>query len=209
MKQDFEEVIASRARLREIMGEAGPRVTAKVIDHIDDVCRRFIAASPFVVVATRGADGLLDLSPKGDPVGFVDVIDEKTLAIPDRLGNKRIDSFENLLVNPEVGLIFLIPGYGFTLRVAGKGRIVRDTALQERLAVNGKPANLILAVTVQEAFMHCAKSMARSGIWRPDAWPETADVPTLAEAMVTHGKLSESRGEMQSIIDSDFENRMY
>ena len=102
----------------------------KIIDHIDGICRRFIAACPFVLVASRGADGRLDVSPKGDPSGFVAVLDEKTLAIPDRPGNHRHDTFENLLVHREVALLFLIPGNGDTLRVSGKGRIVRDGALQ-------------------------------------------------------------------------------
>ena len=205
----FEEIVTTRERLREIIGEPSDRIANKVIDHIDDICRRFIAASPYILIATKGGDGLLDVSPKGDPAGFVRVLDEKPLVIPDRLGNKRVDSFENLLVNPEVGMIFPIPGCNDTLRVSGKGRIARDEALQEALSVNGKAPNLFLAVTVQEAFMHCAKSMARSGIWRPDAWPDRSDVPSLAEAMVAHGRLAETRAEMQSMIDEDYEERMY
>ena len=106
-------------------------------------------------------------------------------------------------------MIFLIPGYTYTLRVSGHGRIVRDTALQEKLSVNGRSPHLILVVTVEEAFMHCTKSMARSNIWQPDAWPDTSDVPSLAEAMVTHGKLSIAQKEMQSIIDKDFAANMY
>ena len=209
MGAEFEEIVTTRERLREIIGEPSHRIANKVIDHIDEICRRFIAASPYILIATKGADGLLDVSPKGDPAGFVRVLDRKTLVIPDRLGNKRIDSFENLLVNPQVGMIFLIPGCNDTLRVSGTGRIARDMALQEALSVNGKAPNLILAVTVQEAFMHCAKSMARSGIWKPDAWPDTSDVPSLAEAMVAHGKLAETKAEMQSMIDEDYEERMY
>ena len=171
MTHPFEEVISSRERLREIMGMPNHRVASKVVHHIDDICRRFIAASPFAVIATRGKDGRLDQSPKGDPAGFVTVLDEKTLAIPDRMGNNRIDTFEYVLANPEVGLIFLIPGYGYTLRVSGHGKIVRDAGLQKRLAVRGREPKLVLVVTVEEAFMHCAKCMARSNLWKPDAWP--------------------------------------
>ena len=209
MGAEFEEIVTTRERLREIIGEPSHRIANKVIDHIDEICRRFIAASPYILIATKGADGLLDVSPKGDPAGFVRVLDKKTLVVPDRLGNKRIDSFENLLVNPQVGMIFLIPGCNDTLRVSGTGRIARDMALQEELSVNGKAPSLVLAVTVEEAFMHCAKSMARSGIWKPDAWPDTSDVPSLAEAMVAHGKLAETKAEMQSMIDEDYEERMY
>jgi PPOX class probable FMN-dependent enzyme, DR_2398 family len=209
MVAKFEEVIATRERLRELNKQPSHRVSNKAIDRIDDICRRFIAASPFVMVASRGADGRLDLSPKGDPAGFVTVLDEKTLAIPDRLGNNRLDTFENLLVNPEIGLFFIIPGNGDTLRVSGKGQIVRDSALQAKLAVNGKPPNLVLIVRVEEAFMHCPKCIVRSRLWQPEQWPDRSNVPTLAEAMVTHGALSESLAEMQTIIDNDGVKRLY
>jgi len=121
MEVPFEEVITTRERLRQLNKPPSHRMTKIAIDHIDDICRRFISACPFVVVASRGSDGRLDLSPKGDPPGFVAVLDEKTLAIPDRLGNNRLDTFENLLTHPEIGLFFVIPGNGSTLRVSGKG----------------------------------------------------------------------------------------
>jgi uncharacterized protein len=205
----FEEVITTRKRLRELNKLPSHRASNKAIDHIDDICRRFIAASPFVMVASRGADGRLDLSPKGDPAGFVAVLDEKTLAIPDRPGNNRLDTFENLLAHPEVALFFVIPGHGDTLRISGKGRIVRDGALQSRLAVNGKAPNFVLVISVEEAFMHCPKCMVRSSLWKPEQWPVRPDVATLAEAMVAHGALSETVHEMQSIIDNDRVQRLY
>ena len=201
--------ITDREQLRAIVGEPGPRAALKTIDRIDRYCARFIAAAPFVVLATRGADGLLDLSPKGDPAGFVAVLDERTLAIPDRLGNNRFDSYENLLLDPSVGLIFLIPGHNDTLRVAGEGRITRDPDLLGRFVVHGKSPRFVLVVTVREAFLHCAKGMGRSGLWRPEAWPDTADAPTLAEAMVAHGRPRDSADEMQAIIDADRANRLY
>lgn len=209
MSHAFDEVISSRERLREIMGMPNHRVASKVVDHIDDICRRFIEASPFAVISTRGRDGRLDQSPKGDPAGFVTVLDEKTLAIPDRMGNNRIDTFENVLANPEVGLIFLIPGYGYTLRVSGNGQIVRDAELQKKLAMQGREPKLILVVTVEEAFMHCAKCMSRSNLWQQEKWPDLTNVPSLAEAMVAHAKLSLTHGEMQAIIDDSHKNRMY
>lgn len=206
--------IATREDLRAMTGEPGDRPAQKVIDHIDPLCARFIAASPFVVLATRGADGLLDLSPKGDPAGFVAVLDEKTLALPDRLGNKRFDSFENVLHSPEAALIFVIPGHNDTLRVAGKARLTRDPDLCDRLAVNGRPAQFVLLLTVEEAYLHCAKCMIRSRMWQPDHWPDTLDVPSLAEAMVAHGKLVEKNlvadvDEMAQIIADDAKNRLY
>ena len=209
MGQRFEEVITSQERLRELNKHPSHLVSNKQIDHLDDICRRFIAASPFVVIASRGRDGRLDVSPKGDPAGFVKVLDDKTLAIPDRLGNNRLDTFENLLSCPDVGLIFIIPGNGDTLRVSGKGQIVRDGALQDSLAVNGKPPNLAMVITVEEAFLHCPKCIIRSRLWKPDQWPDLSDVPTLAEAMIAHGSLSESMTEIEAVIENSNTKRLY
>jgi len=197
----FEEVITTHQRLRELSKQPSQRASSKIIDHIDDICRRFIAASPFVVVSSRGADGTMDLSPKGDPPGFVAVLNDKLLAIPDRLGNNRLDTFENLITHPEVGLLFMIPGHGDTLRMSGKGKIVRDTAFQSQLAVNGKSPNLVLIVEVEKAHMHCPKSMIRSSLWRPEGWPDRSAVPSLAEDIVAHAKSSETAVQVQAVID--------
>ena len=197
MRANFDEEITSRQRLREIVGEPRGYSAFKVIDHIDELFRRFIQATPFVVVATRGADGLLDLSPKGDPAGFVEVFDDKTLIIPDRLGNQRVDGFENILANPSIALLFIIPGNSETLRVAGKARIVRDAALQKRLAVHGKEPGLCLVVDVEEAFMHCAKSMVRSRLWHPELWPDRSNVPSLMESIKKNAGAPESLDDLQ------------
>ena len=209
-----DDLITERDALRAVIGEPSARVRSKVIDRVDPVCARFIAASPFVVMGTYGPDGLVDLSPKGDPAGFVQVLDERTLLVPDRFGNKRLDSFENLLVNPAMSLIFLIPGHNDTLRVAGRGQLTRQADLLARLAVNGRTPELAVLVTVQEAYLHCAKSMVRARMWHPDHWPDTSNVPSLAEAMLAHGQLLEhqlvaDQAEMQAIIDTDAETRLY
>jgi uncharacterized protein len=209
MTLSFDEVITTREQLREITGEPFDVVVNKSIDHIDEICRRFIAAAPFLMISTRGADGLHDISPKGDPAGFVQVLDDHTLAIPDRLGNKRHDTFENLLVNPEIGLFFLIPGNADTLRVSGTAKIVRDKALQARFAIRGKEPEFVIVVTVEEAMTHCPKCVRRSHLWDPDQWPDRSDVPTLAEAMVVHAALSETVDELQDMIDDDGVKRMY
>ena len=138
---------------------------------------------------------------KGDPAGFVAVLDEKTLAIPDRLGNNRLDTLENLLVHPEIGLIFIIPGHGDTLRVSGTGKIIRDASLQARLAVNGKQPNLILVITIVEVFLHCPKYVFRSKLWSPEHWPSRSSLPSLAQAIVTHAKSGEAVADVQAIID--------
>jgi PPOX class probable FMN-dependent enzyme len=204
----YDEVIAATERLRALYKQPSERAHNKVIDHLDDVCRRFIAACPFVIVASRGADGRLDVSPKGDPPGFVAVLDERTLAIPDRVGNNRLDTFDNLLAHPEVGLLFMIPGNGDTLRMSGRARLVRDATLQARLAVNGKAPNLITVVAVEEAFMHCPKCIARSRLWSPDRWPDRTNVPSLAEALVAHAVPSQTVAEVQAAI-ADHNARLY
>lgn len=214
MDIDETHVVTDLAGLREIIAEANPRAAVKVIDHVDSYCARIIAASPFLVMGTYGTDGLVDLSPKGDPAGFVKVLNSKTLLVPDRIGNGRLDSFENLLSNPAVSLIFLIPGHNDTLRVAGKGRLTTQPDLLEILAVNGRAPNLALLVEVQEAYMHCPKCMVRSKMWHPEHWPDTSDVPTMGEAMVAHGKLVE-RGlvadaeELDAIIEGQRHNALY
>ena len=209
MDSRFEEVITTHERLRELVKKPSRLVDHKAIDHMDDICRRFIAASSFVIVASRGEDGRLDLSPKGDPAGFVMILDDKTLVIPDRLGNNRLDTFGNLIAHPEIGLIFIIPGNNDTLRVSGTGKIVRDTALQSRFAVNDKTPNLVCVITVEEAFMHCSKCMVRSRMWKPEDWPDRTNVPSLAEATVRHAALPESVSEIEAIIDQDRVNRLY
>ena len=209
MEGRFEEIITTRERLREVKGPPASSAAVKDIDRIDDICRRFIAASPFIVVATRGEDGRLSVSPKGDPAGFVTVLDEKTLAIPDRLGNGRLDTFENLLTNPEIGVFFLIPGNGDTLRVSGKGYIVRDAELQNKFVVNGKVPELVLVISVENAFMHCPKCVIRSKLWKPEQWPDRSNVPTLAEALVAHAALGDTVPEMQAYVDRDAATRLY
>ena len=209
MAQADPDILTTIAQLRDIVGPVGEKVANKTIDHIDEICATFISMSPYLVMATRGQDGLLDQSPKGDPAGFVEVLDRKTLAIPDRLGNGRFDSYENLLADPALALIFLIPGHTDTLRVAGEGRISRAPDLLARYPVNGKEPRFVLLVTVRQAFLHCAKSTVRAGLWRQETWPDTARIPSLAQAMVAHGKLALGVAEMQDIIDRDGKTRLY
>lgn len=180
----FTNIISSEEELRALMGEpVSPLVVDKTLSTLDRHCDAFISRSPFVMVATTDADGRMDISPKGDAPGFVRLLDANTLAIPDRPGNQRFDSFRNLLQSPRIGLIFLIPGKRETLRISGSAQIVADPALCESMAVNGKVPTLAIVVAVEEAFFHCAKSMVRSQLWKPEQWPTLDGLPSLAETM--------------------------
>jgi hypothetical protein len=174
-----ERTITSEQELRDLYGHPGERAVAKERPVLNADCRAFIAHAPFLVMGTAGADGRCDVSPKGDAPGFVHVIDERHLAIPDRLGNNRLDGLRNILENDHVGLIFFIPGREDTLRVNGRARIARDEALLDRLAVNGKRPVTALVVEVEQAFMHCARAFKRAGLWEPARWPEAAGVRSM------------------------------
>lgn len=206
----FQEVIQTEERLREITGEPGDLARDKVIDHVDTHVANFIAHAPFLLLSTRGADGREDISPKGDPAGFVRVLDPKTLAIPDRPGNRRMDSFSNLIVDDQIGLIFLIPGHKDTLRISGRAQIVRDDALAETMAVKGRAPALILIVHVEEASMHCPKCMIRSGLWSPEQWPDPVNVPNLAEIIMDHAnEQTRALEEVSAYIETSNRTTLY
>ena len=137
------------------------------------------------------------------------VLDETTIAIPDRLGNRRLDTFRNVLQNPNVGLIFVIPGVTYTLRVSGTAIIVRDLELRQSMAVNGKLPDHVLVVGVEHVLSHCPKCMIRSGLWQPDAWPDITTLPTFAETLIAHAKLAETVEEVQALIDTGNRERLY
>ncbi len=205
----FERVITDPAELRERMGLPSQLCLDKSIARLDQHCRAFIAKSPFLLIASSNAQGLMDVSPKGDPAGFVRVLDDSTLAIPERPGNRRADTYLNVLENPQVGLIFLIPGKNDTLRVNGTAKIVLDADLRESMAVRGKTPEFALAVEVQEAFFHCSKCVIRSGLWSPDMWPDLAGLPSLAQALADMAKLSAPIEEVEDSIRKGETERLY
>ena len=205
----FNEVLSSEAEIDSIIGRPNSRVLAKVTNRLDDLCREFIGASPFLVVSSSDSQGRMDCSPKGDPAGFVQVLDDWTLAIPERPGNRRADTFRNVLQNPKVGLVFLVPGKGETLRINGTARIVRDSWLREKLAHKGIVPELALVVRVEEVFAHCTKCMVRSELWKPESWKPECMQFTIASAMVAHGKLELSVQEMQAIADERVRTSLY
>ena len=171
--------VTDPAELREILGPVAPRVAGKDTDRLQAVHRQWLAASPFCLVATAGADGSCDVSPKGDPSGFTHVIDDRTIALPERPGNRRADGFHNLLSNPHVGLIYLIPGRGDTLRINGRGRLLRDGPFFDQLITKGHRPRLALQVEIEQVFFHCSKAFLRSELWQPETWSPDA-IPTRA-----------------------------
>jgi uncharacterized protein len=206
----FNDVIASEAELRDMLGHpVVPAVVDKTLSKLDRHCIDFIARAPFVLISTADGTGRMDISPKGDAPGFVTVLDEHTLLIPDRPGNQRFDTLCNLFQNPKIGLIFLIPGKRETLRVSGTAQVIRDPELLAGLAAQGKVPALAIAVTVEEAFMHCAKCMIRSKLWQPEAWPSLDGLPTLAEAMKDAAAIPFPVEAIEGLIASDEAERLY
>lgn len=209
MNERFDDVIETRDQLRAILPEPSELVTRKVLTELDKHCGVFIQRAPFVLIGSADANGNVDVSPKGDPIGFVRIIDSKTLAIPERPGNNRADTLENILQNPQVGLIFLIPGKTETLRVSGVATLVKDESLLNTMAIRDRNPRLAIVIHVQEAFFHCSKCMIRSKLWQPDHWPDLDGLPRLAETMVDAGRLELSEGEMHRIVENDERERLY
>jgi PPOX class probable FMN-dependent enzyme len=207
--QPVDRHLRSSADLRETVPLPSKWVEDKVIDHIDDLARRFIATSSLAIVSSIRVDGVLDMTPRGDPPGFVKVISKGLIAIPDRPGNKRMDTFENVFANPNVGILFIIPGHRDTLRVSGKGAVVQDARLCQELAVNGRPSGLVLLVQVERVLCHCPKAFVRGKVWQPDEWPDTSNVPTLAEMLVAHASLSEPLEEVDARVTKACETTLY
>ena len=176
----FQHVLMSEADIRELVGEPLERSIRKERNDIDELCRAFITRSPFLLMATAGSDGACDVSPKGDVAGFVKVLDEKRLIIPERNGNKRLDGIKNLLVNPHIGLIFVIPGCDYTLRINGRACVTRDPELLAVTSAHGVTPKLAIGVETEQAFFHCVKAFRRARLWAPEQWPCLDDLPSYA-----------------------------
>ncbi|MEU8799437.1 pyridoxamine 5'-phosphate oxidase family protein [Spirillospora sp. NPDC048819] len=187
--------MSTEAELREIVKEPSQSLWDKDIGRIDEHARTLIAHSPFVLLATSNSEGTCDVSPKGDPAGSVLVLDDHRLVIADRPGNHRIDSFRNVLHNPHVGLLFLVPGMNETLRVNGRATLVSDAPFFDDLTVQGKRPRLALLVDVQELYMHCAKAFLRSSLWDPGTWPNRKTLPTLGQIAKDHLGVKEMSAE--------------
>ena len=183
--------------------------TNKFIDHIDEYCRVWIEHSTFLTMATVDGAGNMDVSPKGDPAGFVKILDNKTLAIPDRPGNHRYDGFRNIFETGRIGLLFLVPNRNEVVRVNGSAQVVRDRNVRELCAIKGRVPDFAVIVHVEEAFYHCGKSIIRSRLWYPGEQLPVDALPTYAEALIAHGKLTEDYDDLAARLRHNDENRLY
>jgi hypothetical protein len=200
--------IDDQAGLRAHIGAVNPLAERKVLDRLDGFCRDFIALSPFLVLATADADGQADASPRGDAPGFVQVLDERRLLIPDRRGNNRVDSYANILAAPGVGLIFMVPGIAETLRVNGRARLTRDADLLGPMTVQERTPTLGLLVEVDEAFFHCGKALIRSKLWDPTVQVERGSFPSLGRIVAEQTKAI-GVAEAEANMEEGYRTRLY
>jgi uncharacterized protein len=176
-------MISNEAQLRDAIGSPKATVYDKQTDRLNELTRQFIERSPFACVATAHPDGGLDVSPRGDPAGFVRVLDEKTLLMPDRPGNRIADTLRNLLADPRIALLFLIPGVGDTFRVNGRALIIDDPELLEPCAVEGKVPRLGMLISIEEAYTQCGKALIRSDLWNPEKHVKRSELPSSGEIL--------------------------
>ena len=192
--------ITDEAALRALHHAPMSRATDKVLPALDAHCRRIVELSPFCVIATQGPRGA-DVSPRGDPPGFVRVLNDATLLLPDRVGNNRLDGMTNLIANPRIGMLFFVPGMNETLRINGSARITDDARLLAPSAVKGRPPKVGLVIAVEEAFLHCAKALVRSALWDPSWHIDRTSLPSYADMLLDHvGGLTSEENERQTKV---------
>lgn len=206
-------MIGSEADLRAKFGEVHPLAIAKSRPALDQYSRQFIALSPFLVISTADADGKADLSPRGDPPGFVHVVDERTILIPDRPGNNRLDTMSNITANPNAGCLFFIPGFEDTLRLNGKARITDDAGLLKHCTVNGKVPKAGILIAIEEVFLHCAKALKRSKLWGPDYRQDRGQMPSIARIILAQtcesGVDEREAAEADKEVEGDYKTGLY
>ena len=202
------DIIEDPQQLRDLYGSPSERSLKKQLNRLDRHCRAFIARSPFLVIASADASGRCDASPKGDAPGFVKVLDDETLLIPDRLGNNRVDTIGNLLARPGVGLIFFVPGLSETLRVNGSARVTAEPALLEPLAVNAKVPRSGILVSAEEVYFHCGKALIRSDLWNPEKHIAQSEFPSLGR-IITEQIGEGSVEEAERYTAESYRTRLY
>ena len=202
-------IVSTESEIREVIGDVLYSQDSKCIDHIDKHCQAWIERSTFIVISTVNNSGQIDTSPKGDPSGSWKVLDRYTIAIPDRLGNNRADSFTNLLENPRIGIMFVVPNRKEVVRVSGSAVIVRDPELLSTMSVKEKLPHFATIIKVEEAMFHCGKSMIRSNLWNHQKWEPVDGLPSYGQALVDHGKLSRSVEDMQAGVERNAIESLY
>ncbi len=200
--------ITTVEQLRTRIGEASSIVPLKLWKSLNETAVGFIKQSPFLFLATSDAEGNMDVSPKGDGPGFVEIENETTLLIPDRSGNKLIFGLQNILQNPQVGLIFLIPGTGETFRVNGRAELTADPTILERLSARGKPAVVAIRVTIEECFLHCAKAFLRAQVWQPEQWPEKYKISFGKLLVSKMGGDEKTIKQFDDFVENDYKNNL-
>jgi PPOX class probable FMN-dependent enzyme len=205
----FQDVITTEAELREHYRQPPELTQRKRIDHLDAHCRAFIEHATFVLLGSRAPDGTADVSPKGGPPGFVVTLDEHHLAIPDLKGNNLLDTFTNLLGDPAIGLLFVIPGQDETLRVNGTAAIVRDEAVLDQCAIRDQRPTAAIGVTVSEAFIHCAKAFRRGVMWKPDEWPDRTDLASAACMLRDHVEIEAAAEDIEQFLEAGYAESMW
>jgi len=198
--------VKSQEDLRAHFGQLSPLAEKKVLNHLDKFCRDFIALSPFLVIASSDGKGQADASPRGDAPGFVSVLDDKTLLIPDRRGNNRVDTFGNILASPGVGLIFMVPGINETLRINGRAEISQEPDLLTPLMVQNVTPIIGMKVHVDETYFHCGKALMRSRLWAEDAKVERSCFPSIGE--IIHDQTTLGEAEPQSVIEARYREQL-
>jgi uncharacterized protein len=202
------ELVTSEDQLRELIGTPLPRTANKARASLHPLDRQWLEAAPFCLVATSSADGSCDVSPKGDPAGFTLVLDDRTIAIPERPGNRRADGYRNILSNPHVGLLFVLPGRGDTLRINGRARIVADAPWFDRMVVKGHRPQLALLIDIDEIFHHCSKAFLRSALWKPETW-DGIDVPSRAQIAKALERPEDSLDKLEEYYGPSYAERLY
>jgi uncharacterized protein len=201
--------LATEADLRTTYKQPAGGAVGKDIARIDKHFAQFISLSPFLCIGTSGPNGTGDVSPRGGEPGFVHVLDEKTLAIPDRPGNNRLDTLGNIVHNPGVGLLFFVPGFEDTLRVNGHARHTSESDLMKRFIADGKPPRSVMLVDVKEAYLHCAKAIKRAGLWNPAAYADRSAFPTAGEIYRDQLKLETEVGKINAALEKDAKDNLY
>ncbi|WP_242144651.1 MULTISPECIES: pyridoxamine 5'-phosphate oxidase family protein [unclassified Bacillus cereus group] len=208
-EKEIKSFILTKEELRQILGQPSERALKKVISSLDHHCLDFLSKSPFLVLSTANQFGECDASPRGDAPGFVYVVNENKIIIPERPGNRRIDSILNIISNPQVGLIFFIPGLGESLRINGRASITNDEAILKEMKANGRTPLLGIVVEVEECYVHCAKAFIRSKMWDTESWLEKKELPSAAKMLKEHAKVKASEEEVAYSLEESYTKRLY